>query len=375
MAQERDIVRAAMEESGFQLMTDEAPSPTPTPELANPKPEPTPAANEPAPTPQAIEKPEPAPTPAPEKEIIPFDENKWLSEKFGDKFKSVDEINNALKERDNLNSRFTEAEKKTKDLENRLSENSPANDYIKGLNAFVKKGGDPKIYEKVAHIDPSTLNEKDALVLKLRFEHGMKKEDAEFKVARKYKLGDEYDATDPDVRESRIDLQLDGKAAKDFLSQYKTEQLTPPGEKEHAQAEHILQTRLKSWEPQSPQLLSSLQKVEVPFDEKGNTVSFEIPKETMNHLADHLQKVIENMDVSPDENGKQLMKEVLLREVFYLHQKDVARLVAGAVNKQWAKDTHHPSALREENPTPAPKETDRDMDIAQFIAKTSGFKL
>lgn len=368
MAQERDIVREAMESSGFTFEgTNQSTDPASPAKQDTPPPVPAPAAA----TTTEAEPPTTAGEPA--KEIAPFDESKFLNERFGDKFKSIDEIKSALKERDDYSTKYAEAEKKSKDLEIKLSENPYANDYIKGLNDFVKKGGDPAVYNKVASIETEKLSDKDALVLKYRFQHGMTKEDAEFKVARKYKLGDSFDPEDPDVRESRIDLQLDGKEAKGFLSEYKTKELTPPDQIRAQKADQELQVRVKSWESQTPQVLESLQKVEVPYDDK-NAITFEIPKETAARLSDMAQEVIRTMDVNSDTDGKQFLKEVLLREIFFVHKNDIAKIIAGAKDKQWAKDTHHPSSLKEETAAPAPATGDRDMDLATFIAKANGLK-
>lgn len=366
MAQERDIVRDALQESGFVLDTgNPAPIENPPPIQT---PEPTPEA-EPTPTPEYIPTPEATPEP------VTFDENKFLTEKFGDKFKSFEEITSKLGELDQINTRYTQAEQKAKDLESKLSENEFANDYVKGLNKFVKDGGDMDVYNKVAGIDVTKISEKDALVLKYQFQHGMSKEDAEFKVARRYKIGEEFNAEDPDVRESRIDLQIEGREAKDFLSKYKAEQLVPPGAKTEADQKQLVQSRIASWQPHTNTLLTSLNKVEVPFDEKkGDTISFNIPKETIDHLSGHMQVVLENMDVAPDEQGRQWLKDVLLREIYYLHQKDIARLVAGEVNKRWAKTNHNPSALREETVPVNTTVMDRDEEIASFIRKANGYK-
>lgn len=372
MAQERDLVQAAMAESGLTLMTgDQTP-----PEVVPPIPATTPVAEvTPATTPVA----EVTPAGEPAKEVPAFDENKYLNEKFGGKFKSVDEINQKLTEYETLNTKFSDAEKKSKELETRLAESPFANDYIKGLNDFVKKGGDPKVYEKVAGIDPEKLNEKDALVLKYRFQHNMSKEDAEFKVARKYKLGTEFDPVDgeqidPDVKEARIDLKLDGGEAKKFLSQYKTEQLLPPATQQQEAESVKLQSRMDSWKPYTQPLIESLSKIEVPFDEKGGTISFEVPKETLTLLNEVMQGVLQGNEIPADENGKQQMKEILLRELFYQHNKDIGKLIAGEVNKKWAKDIHHPSALIEATAPGDNATVDRDTELASFIAKSNGLK-
>jgi hypothetical protein len=328
-------------------------------------------------TPPANNEPPPAGETPPAAELkkneTSFDEATYLNERFGGKFKTTEEIQNKLKELDELSGKYSAAELKAKELETNLSQAPKfANDYIKGLNDYVSKGGDPKVYERVAGIDVDKLNEKDALVLKYRFEHGLSKEEAEFKVARKYKLSDQLDADDPDVKDARIDLRLDGKEAKKYLAQYKSEQMIPQSVREQQNFETQRQARVDSWKPQTAPFIESLKKIEIPFDEK-NSVTFEVPQETINEVTETMQQVIDAVGINPDQEGLQQMKEILLSKIFFRNQKEINRTIKAAVDKQWAKDTHHPSGLKEETP-PATPPADKNMDLASFIAQQNGIK-
>lgn len=312
--------------------------------------------------------------PAPPKEEPKFDMNTWLSEKFKGEFKSEDDLIKAITDSKSLSTRYTEAEQKLRDFETKSKENPFANDYIKGLNEFVKKGGDPAIYNKVQSIDVAKMDNREASVMRLRVQYGLTKADAEFRVDRKYKIGEGYDMTDPDVREAQIDLKIDGDQAKEYLSKYKTDSLVPPGEKIQQEAERTKAQQLEGWNPITGKVLEGLKQVEIPIDEKGANIQFAVPQETLDHLQEHLKNVLATTDIQPDADGQNLMKEILLREVFFQHQKDIARMIATKKDEQWIKQTSNPSALRQETDTPAPAKT-ADEELAEMIAKSTGFKL
>lgn len=314
-------------------------------------------------------------------ETKPFDEGAWLNEKFGGKFKSSDEVLNKLKDFDDLSTKLTSAEAKAKDFEMKSAQSPFVNDYVKGLNDFISKGGDPYIYQKVAGLDLDKLSEKDALVLKYRFQHNMKKEDAEFKVQRKYMLGSDVDETDPDVREARIDLALEGAEAKKFLTQYKADQLKVPGNPQdqlkEQQEQHVLQVkqRVESWKPHQQNLLKDLGKVTIPLDDKGEqTLVFDVPKETLSQIENHWGKVLEGADLKPDAEGLTLAKQILLREVYFTHFNDMVKSLIGAVHKKNIAEQHNPSALKEGQQSAAAATEDRDKSMAAFIAKQQGIK-
>lgn len=379
-----DLVAQAMTQSGFTKVDENGtPENVPLPETAPA----TPVAQN---TPPAQADPKNGGNPDPEKpgagdppktDTKPFDESAWLNEKFSGKFKSIDEVLNKLKDADDLSTKLTSAEQKAKDFETKLAQSPFANDYVKGLNDYISKGGDPRIYQKVAGLDPDKLTDKDALVLKYRFQHNMKKEDAEFKVARKYKLTSEVDETDPDVREARIDLQLDAQEAKKYLGQYKTDALNVPGsiqnqlKETQEKAAKQVQQRVESWKPHVPKLISDLSKITIPIDDKGEqTFTFEVPKESLANVEEHVANVLKGADIQPDAEGQQLMKQIAMREVYVNHFSDMVKTIVGGLQKKWAAELNHPSALREEGGGKASVEVDNDTSLAGFIAKSQGIK-
>lgn len=321
------------------------------------------------PTPPAASSTDAAPTTT----SIP-DITTWLNETFKGEYKSAEDLIKAITDSKSLGTKYSEAEQKLKDFETKSKENPFANDYVKGLNEFVKKGGDPAIYNKVQAIDVPKLNERDALVMRLRVQHGLTKADAEFRVDRKYKVGESFDQADPEVREARIDLKIDGESAKEYLSKYKTDSLVPPGERIQQETERAKAQQLEGWNPVTDKVIEGLKQVEIPIDTKGTTIQFKVPGETVPYLQEHLKNVLATTDLRPDAEGQNIMKEILLREIFFKHSKDIAQQIATAKDEHWIKQTQHPSALREETAGTTTAISD-DEKLAEAIAKSQGFKL
>lgn len=309
-------------------------------------------------------------------QVPAFDESKWLSEKFSGKFKSVEELVNSINETEQFKSKYSETEKRLKDLETEYADAKPVNDYIKGLNKFVKDGGDPKLYNKLQSVEIEKMSDRDALIMKMRWDNGLSKEDAQFMVDRKYMLeqGEDLDTSaDPDVRAARIALKLDSKSAKEFLRNYKTEQLTPPAEKLRIQQEQAQLERMNGWKPRMSELLNDMKKIELPYD--GQTVQFEVPQETLSQLQEYMQAIVEGSQFQPDVDGMSAVKQLLLREVLASNLKSITQTIATQRDAKWKNEVHHPSALREDHNTGGNKAPDRDTELAEFFAKADGVKL
>lgn len=238
-----------------------APAPTPVPEpVPTPTPIPTP---EPVPAPVAVEPPpaEPAPTPTPEPIPAPaVVEFNW-KEKF-----NVDN-------EDALKSKLSE-------LESKANRNPYASDYVKQLNEAVEKGIPIETFNAVYSVDPKNLSPQQAISLKYQWESGLSKEEADALVESKYRLGEEYDETDPDVKRSRIELKVDAAIANTFINTHRSQALTSP-------LEQAVQQNLSTWQPAIGSLVQSSSTFTMPEGIAPYTASQETLKaanEFMNSL-------------------------------------------------------------------------------------------
>lgn len=313
---------------------------TPSPEVTQtPEPTPTPEA---AATPEVAPTPEPTPAPAPTVDIESI-----IKGKFDGKFSSLDELAEA----------YRSAEEQAK-------RDPFASDWIRNLNKAVSEGVDPSVYMEVSNVDIDKLSEADAIILQMRWKEGLSREDAEFLVNRKYRLGgdDEVDPSDPDVREAAINLKLEGKNAKEFLGKYKQEALTSPLEKRQAE--------LKSaWKPVIPSVLDKYK----TFSVEGKTGKYDFPvsPEIMGKAQELLNSVLDSgmFDNMPDREGMEYAEAIVRNEILSNMVAQMLDTVADQYKQAHLVDKHNPR--KPESMERAPVQSSQDGMI-DFLKKAHG---
>lgn len=286
-----------------------------------------PAGDAPAPSPSQAAEPEDAQNititaggtsePAPPVAGQNFD----LSGKFNGKFSSLDEIESYVSQ-----------------LEEKANKDPFANDLIRDLNKAIAEGVDPDLYMAVSRIDAETLSERDALILELQWKNGLTAEDAEFMVSKTYRLsddGDELDMSDPDVREAQIKLRVDGQKAKDFLSQYKQDALTPPIEKQIKEVS-------AAWNPVIPQVLNNWKS----FTINSKTGTYQIPTSdaAMKAAESLLRETIETglFDSMPDKDGMAIANAIVEKEIMKHDLQHAVDYVADTLKTKQLEEKHNP---------------------------------
>lgn len=203
-----------------------APEPTPVPNEAPvmeaPINEPA-AAPTPAPEMGSVAQPEaqPAPTPEPAK-VEPVDYNKIVAELTGGSFTDVELFKQAfpkIKDYDTLATTKTE-------LEQKLQEQSFANDYVKIFNDLVKGGATPdqlKSFQQINLIgDLKDLSPIDAKVAKLVLIDGFRESVAKKMIERDYPLDDYEEGTDErEIMQEK--LRVESNADRMSLEKFKSD--------------------------------------------------------------------------------------------------------------------------------------------------------
>lgn len=289
------------------------------------------------------------PAPPAEQPQPTFDIASVLNGKFGDKFKSLDEIEAA----------YTE-------LEAKANQDPFANDFVRNLNKALKDGIDPQLYMEVSSVDVDSMSERDALVLEMQWKNGVSKEDAEFMVDRAYKLNseEELDQSDPDVREAQIKLKIDAKNAKNFISEYKKDSLTSPIEKRQAEV-------TKAWEPIIPSIVDKFK----TYPLNGKTGNYEVPvaPEALKSAQELLKSVIDSgmLDNMPDKEGLAVAEAIVEKEILYQSRASFADYLADTLKAKQLEEKHNPRkpAAQEKPAQPA-----GDW-MANFLAQQTGTRL
>lgn len=243
-----------------------------------------------------------------------------ISGKFDGRFKSVDEVAEAFRK-----------------VEQDAKKDPFANDWIRNLNKAVAEGVDPAVYMEVSNVDTEKLSEADAIILQMQWKDGLTREEAEFLVNRKYRLGgeDEVDPSDPDAREAAINLKLEGRSAKEFLSKYKQEALTSPIEKRQAEIK-------SAWEPAIPTVLEKYKTF--PIEGKSGQYNFPVPPEALGKAQELLQSVIDSgmFDTMPDREGMEYAEAIVRNEILSNMVSTMIDAVADQYKQKALAEKHNP---------------------------------
>lgn len=308
-------------------------------------------------TPAAETPPAPAPAPA------ATSDNSTLTPQgiFGEGFGSWDDVKGRI-------SKVTEYEGKVKELETKLQELQPADAYVASLNKALKQGISAENFNRFYHSDPEKITPDQAISLRLQFERGLTKEEADYRVSRKYLLGEHGEGLEPqspEVRDAQIDMKIDGADALKFLEQYRLEQIIPPGQRE-------AQARIEAFTPVIPTVVKEV----ATMDLEG--FPYAVPEATQQKVLQHLKEMVavEGIQLSatnPEDVTR--LREAAKREVVYLEHQNMLKVLKSEMEKKALADKVNPSSkpAGEKPPTPEKSAYERrQQGIVDLINKSNG---
>jgi len=271
-----------------------------------------------------------------------------LGEKFGGRFKSLDEVETYLM-----------------DVESKASKDPFANDLVRNLNKAIADGIDPELYMNISRMDVDQMSEREALVLEAQMKNGLSQEDAEFFVDRTYKMPDEineYNANDPDVREAQIKMRIDSQKAKDYLDDYKSDALTSPKEKWQSQL-------TQAWEPMIPKVVDNYK----TFTVNTKAGDFNIPasegaiKAANTLLAEVLKRGrLENL---PDQEGMAIATAIVEKEILKHDFHYAIDYIANQFKQQQLEQKHN---IRKPFTQAPPTQAGEQQGMIDFLRSVRG---
>jgi hypothetical protein len=271
-----------------------------------------------------------------------------LGEKFGGRFKSIDEVETYLM-----------------DVESKASKDPFANDLVRNLNKAIADGIDPELYMNVSRMDVSQMSEKEALILEAQMKNGLSPEDAEFFIERAYKLPEEineYNANDPDVREAQIKMRIDAQKAKEYLDNYKQDALTSPKEKWQAQM-------TAAWEPMIPKVVDNFKN----FTVNTKSGDFNIPASEGAIKAANtlLSEVIKSgmLDNMPDQEGMAIANAIVEKEILKHDFHYAIDYIANQMKQQQLEQKHN---IRKPFTQQAPTNVGEQQGMIDFLRSVRG---
>lgn len=192
---------------------------------------------------------------------------------FGEGYDTVDKVKEALTAASELKGKVVEYEAK-------LKESTVEDPYIKSLIEWNKQGKSKETHDLVYYSDPSKLSLADKVALQLRLETGLSPEKAMKVVNHKYKLGDDYDAEDPEVDIARTMLEVDAKKAHDQIEQFRAKESAPTPTFDYA-------AQVSSWKPQIETTVNTLKELEI---QPG--VKYPVRAETIEAARQHIEGIL-----------------------------------------------------------------------------------
>lgn len=192
---------------------------------------------------------------------------------FGEGYDTVDKVKEALTAASELKGKVAEYEAK-------LKESTVQDPYIQSLIEWNKQGKSKETHDLVYYSDPSKLSLADKVALQLRLETGLSPEKAMKVVNHKYKLGEDYDAEDPEVDIARTMLEVDAKKAHDQIEQFRAKESAPTPTFDYA-------AQVSSWKPQIETTVNTLKELEIQPGMK-----YPVRAETIEAARAHIEGIL-----------------------------------------------------------------------------------
>lgn len=192
---------------------------------------------------------------------------------FGEGYDTVDKVKEAL-------GTATELKSKVAEYEAKLKESAIEDPYIKSLVEWNKQGKSKDTHDLVYFSDPTKLSLADKVALQLQLESGLSPEKAMKVVNHKYKLGEDYDAEDPEVDIARTMLEVDAKKAHDHIEQFRAKESAPTPTFDYS-------AQVSSWKPQIESTINTLKELEMPFG-----VKYPVRAETIESAKAHIESIL-----------------------------------------------------------------------------------
>lgn len=258
-----------------------------------------------------------------------------------------------------------------------------ANDYVRGLNDYLSKGGTKEVYDRVQALDLEKLNGIEAIRAKYKWDHPeLSDAQIERKLQKQYSLSE--DATPDDKEDGQIDIAIDSKKAKEELIKIKQEKSIPEPERLREQEEKAEADRVAALSPVAKSLVKDLVEFAVPmaFDDKGNvtdTLKFSgITDELRKELEDDMHRIVERSDLPYSQESIATLQEVLKNQFVI---RAFPNLIKSALTEQetrltkkFLEEYHNNGTLPKGDQSPAPttKSAEDTLFDVQMARLTGG---
>lgn len=277
-----------------------------------------------------------------------------ISKKTNGKFKTYGELQKYIEDSEKVTSEY---QRVNEELTSVKSKNPFANEYIEKLNTYVQGGGDPETFHRVMRVNVDTLSPEQKISLKIQWENkDITPEEADEMVAHKYKLYDDLDPEDREVKAARLNMKIDSRDADKTLRDTIVKETTPPAAAPVVDYEKEAEKHVEQWKPQFPKLRDE-NKVFVWKGKDGVEVKLDVDPAVLDSIEKNLSTVIGDYGMEPDAKGLEIAKNYFYNEIKAKSFDDIANKLINQMKAQFIKEKHNPSTDKE---TTAPTVTTPD---------------
>lgn len=277
-------------------------------------------------------------------------------------------VNKAL-EADKLTEDYNNLVDKIESLKSRNPEY--ANDLVKGLDSWIKQGGDPKFYMDVQAVNFDEMAPMDVLVYNFKKDNpGMSEKEIRTYLDGEYQLDpNKYDESE--IERSNFKLKLESGKVLGSLKEMQQETSVPDPEKERVAFESSEKERMDNWSPSISKTLEGFDSIDLNINDNLN-LSWTTTKEEIDSLKEDLYDAIEYSGIEPGEDSAAHVQEVLENMYFSKHKHQILKAVAEKARsyseEEWLKTVHNPSAIKqtEEQIAHQPPKSKDDMLLDYF---------
>jgi len=208
---------------------------------------------------------------------------------------------------------------------------------VKATNAGIKREN----YEaaKKINLDDPKVTPAEKMSLYMQLKKGFSKEDADEYVNLTYRLGENDNAEDPQVKLARLTLQDHvSDYAENWLKEKKSEFSTPP-----------TQRQLEKWNPEIPKLVAENAKISIPVPGIDTPFVFSINPANTAEMENYLKGIIgstEGFATPQDEGAIDWAKDAIRREMLSMEFPKILENFAKFIENERLKSLVNPSAAK-----------------------------
>ncbi len=246
------------------------------------------------------------------------------------------------------------------------------NDYVKGLNDYLSKGGTRETYDRVQALDLDKLSGLELIKAQYKWDHPeLTDEQITLKLNKKYQQTEDFD--EPEKQLGLVDIAIDSKEAKKKLEAIKQKESVPDAERQRLINEEAEQKRVADWKPQVKNLVDATNGLDIVLetDDKGNptkTFQFKISDQKLKDgLMEDANGILDAWDVQPTPENIKALNDVLRDRVIVREHANIVKAIWNeaktTIDKQY-RDKYHigdePPA-GDKPPVPGAKSNEDDL--------------